>query len=255
MKGHKNAILDLHWTSDGNFLCTASPDRTVRVWDACRELQVKKWAEHEGYVNACCPARRGSPQLFLSGSDDGTCKVWDQRWKKSVRTLQDKYQVTSVAFSDHADLVFTGGIDNTIKVWDTRKYEVLYTLKGHGGTITGMSLSNDGSLLLSNAMDSTLRVWDVRPFASEERCMRVLSGHTHDFEMNLLKCAWSADDERVTCGSADAMVNVWDVNTGNLLYKLPGHQGSVNEAVFHPKEKIIGSCSTDRKIFLGEVDI
>ncbi|QDZ18993.1 WD40 repeat domain-containing protein [Chloropicon primus] len=255
LKGHKNAVLDLHWTSDGDYLCSASPDKTFRVWDAWQGVQVKKWAEHKGFVNSCCPARRGNPQLFLSGSDDGTCKIWDQRWKKSSRTLQDKFQVTSVAFSDHADLVFTGGIDNVVKVWDMRKSKVLYTLKGHGDTITGMSLSNDGNFLLTNAMDNTLRVWDVRPYAPQERCTRVLTGHSHNFEMNLLKCSWSMDDQRVSCGSADALVNIWDVNTGNLLYKLPGHQGSVNEAVFHPKEKIIGSCSTDKKVFLGEVDI
>ncbi|WZN63238.1 U5 small nuclear ribonucleoprotein [Chloropicon roscoffensis] len=256
LKGHKSAILDLHWTTDGKYICSASPDKTMRVWDTYKGVQVKKWDEHQSFVNSCCPARRGNPQLFLSGSDDGTCKMWDLRWKRSAKTLQDTYQVTSVAFSDQADLVFTGGVDNVVKVWDARKDdEVLYTLRGHSGTITGLSLSHDGSFLLSNSMDQTLRIWDVRPFAPKERCTRVLSGHAHNFEMNLLKCAWSADDQRVTCGSSDCFVNIWDVQTGGLLYKLPGHQGSVNEAVFHPREKIIGSCASDKKVFLGEVDI
>lgn len=30
-------------------------------------------------------------------------------------------------------------------------------------------------------------------------------------------------------------VNVWDTATRKLLYKLPGHTGSVNEVVYHPK--------------------
>ena len=47
---------------------------------------------------------------------------------------------------------------------------------------------------------------------------------------------------------------VWDVETCRLEYRLPGHTGSVNEAVFHPKEPIIGSCGSDKKIFLGELD-
>lgn len=38
-----------------------------------------------------------------------------------------------------------------------------------------------------------------------------------------------------------------------MLYALPGHKGSVNEVVFHPKEPIIGSCSNDRTLFLGEL--
>lgn len=31
------------------------------------------------------------------------------------------------------------------------------------------------------------------------------------------------------------MVYIWDVHSAQLQYKLPGHHGSVNEVVFHPK--------------------
>ena len=31
-------------------------------------------------------------------------------------TFKDRYQVTSVAFADAGDQVFSGGLDNTIKV-------------------------------------------------------------------------------------------------------------------------------------------
>ena len=37
------------------------------------------------------------------------------------------------------------------------------------------------------------------------------------------------------------------------MYKLPGHSGSVNECVFHPKEPIIGSASSDKTVYLGEL--
>lgn len=47
--------------------------------------------------------------------------------------------------------------------------------------------------------------------------------------------------------------NIWDVNTRRLMYKLPGHLGSVNDVVFHPKEAIVGSCSSDKTIYLGEL--
>ena len=78
-------------------------------------------------------------------------------------------------------------------------------------------------------------------------------GHQHTFERLLLRCDWSADGQQVTAGSSDRSVYIWDASTRKLLYKLPGHNGSVNEAVFHPKEPIIGSCSSDKTIFLGEL--
>lgn len=116
-----------------------------------------------------------------------------------------------------------------------------------------MALSPDGSHLLTNAMDSTLRSWDVRPFAPEQRCVSVFTGHAHNFEKNLLKCAWAPDGRSVSCGSADRQVYIWSTETKALLYKLPGHKGSVNEVVFSPKEAIVASCSTDKTIYLGEL--
>ncbi|KAM3248418.1 hypothetical protein P3L10_010187 [Capsicum annuum] len=49
------------------------------------------------------------------------------------------------------------------------------------------------------------------------------------------------------------MVYVWDTTSRHILYKLPGHTGSVNECVFHPNEPIIESCSSDKQIYLGEI--
>jgi WD40 repeat protein len=34
MRGHKNSILEMHWTPDGDNLLTCSPDKTIRLWDA-----------------------------------------------------------------------------------------------------------------------------------------------------------------------------------------------------------------------------
>lgn len=253
LKGHKNAVLDLQWTTDGAQLVTASPDETLRVWDVETGKQIKKMSEHSSFVNSCCPARRGPP-LVVSGADDGTAKLWDMRQRASLQTFPDKYQVTAVAFSDAADKIYTGGIDNVVKVWDLRKGEVVMLLEGHNDTLTGMRLSPDGSYLLTNAMDCTLRIWDMRPYAPQNRCVKIFTGHQHSLEKNLLKCDWSPDGSKVTSGSADRMVHIWDTTTRRILYKLPGHKGSVNEAVFHPTEPIIGSCSSDKQIFLGEFD-
>lgn len=129
------------------------------------------------------------------------------------------------------------------------------TLSGHTDTVTGMRLSPDGTHLLTNAMDNTLRMWDLRPYAPTNRCTKVFVGHQHNMEKHLLHCDWSPDGKAVTSGSADRMVNVWETQTRRLLYRLPGHSGSVNEVVFHPKEPIVASGATDKKIFMGEISL
>lgn len=252
LKGHKNAVLDLQWTTDGSNIISASPDKTLRAWDVETGMQIKKMSEHSSVVNSCCPNRRG-PLNIVSGSDDGTAKLWDIRTRGATQTFPDKFQITAVCFSDAADKIFTGGIDNDVKVWDIRRNEVTMTLQGHQDMITGMQLSPDGSYLLTNGMDNRLCIWDMRPYAPQNRCVKIFEGHQHNFEKNLLKCSWSPDGSKVTAGSADRMVYIWDTTSRRILYKLPGHTGSVNETAFHPNEPIIGSCSSDNQIYLGEI--
>jgi Prp8 binding protein len=69
-------------------------------------------------------------------------------------------------------------------------------------------------------------------------CIRLKYIHEFYSLKNLLRVAWSPNGEKLSAGSADKFVYVWDLNTKKILYKLPGHLGSVNEVDFHPNEPI-----------------
>ncbi|ETE65037.1 U5 small nuclear ribonucleoprotein 40 kDa protein [Ophiophagus hannah] len=138
-------------------------------------------------------------------------------------------------------------------VWDLRQNKLTYTMRGHADSVTGLSLSAEGSYLLSNAMDNAVRIWDVRPFAPKERCVKILQGNVHNFEKNLLRCSWSPDGSKIAAGSADRFVYVWDTTSRRILYKLPGHAGSINEVAFHPEEPIVLSASSDKRLYMGEI--
>jgi len=254
---HSGAILDLHFSSPdsgGNSIYTASTDKTVGVFDVASGSRIKRLKGHTSYVNSVHPARRGEP-MIVSGSDDCMIKVWDQRKRNAVQSLNNMYQVTAVTFNDTTDQIISGGIDNQVKIWDLRdSTQPLHCMAGHTDTVTGISLSPDGANVLTNAMDNTLRVWDIRPFAPEERCVKIITGHQHNFEKNLLHCKWSPDGAMVAAGSADRFVYVWDTATRRILYKLPGHLGSVNDVDFHLIEPIVLSASSDKSIYLGEFE-
>jgi len=254
LEGHKNAVLEVQWSADSTHLFSASADCTMAVWEVSGLRRIRRFTEHQSFVNSCCVSRTTNPQFLVSGSDDKTAKLWDTRAKKSTHTFEHKYQVTSVCFSQNADQIFTGGIDNKIRVWDIRKNCVAYKLTTHRDTVTGLELSPDGSFLLSNSMDNTLQISDIRPYVSQSRCVGVLPGVVHGVDQNLLKCCWSPDGSKISAGSADRFVTIWDVASRKILYKLPGHTGTVNEVDFHPSEPIIVSASADKKIYLGEIE-
>lgn len=52
---------------------------------------------------------------------------------------------------------------------------------------------------------------------------------TYDDKNNALHCLVSV---------VFRFVYIWDTTSRRILYKLPGHAGSVNEVVFHPEEPV-----------------
>lgn len=248
---HSNSILQLEYSSDGERLFSCSADKTVSIWDSATGCRLKKLRNHQTYVNSIS-ATPSDPNLLVSVADDCYINVWDLRTRKCAYSFRDKYQLTAVAFNN--DQVFVGGIENLIKVWDLRRGGFHYSMAGHLDTITGLSLSPDGHHLLSNSMDNTLKSWDVRPFAPVNRLEKTFLGHQHNFEKNLLRCSWSPNGNMVAAGSSDRIVYIWSYNTCDILYKLPGHRGSVNEVCFSPREPLVLSCSSDKQIYLGEIN-
>merc|ERR1719384_438756 len=180
MTGHTGAIVQLCFNQSGDNLYTASTDKTVGMFDSMTGQRIKRMKGHTSYVNSVDCARHDKP-LVVSGGDDCQIKVWDPRRRQAVTSLNNDYQVTAVQFNEDPTQIITGGIDNDLKIWDTRKNAIVAEMKGHTDTVTGMQLSPDGCHILTNAMDNTLRVWDSRPFCTGERCVKVFTGHNHNF--------------------------------------------------------------------------
>lgn len=92
LTGHSGAIMELHFSPDGNHLYTASTDMTLGLWDITAGTRIKKLKGHTSFVNSVSGARRGLTQL-CSGSDDSTIRVWDPRKRGQCYTLNNTYQV------------------------------------------------------------------------------------------------------------------------------------------------------------------
>lgn len=167
--------------------------------------------------------------------------------------ISDSFPITSVAFSTGGIEIFSAGIDPAIKAWDLRTKSELYRLGGHQDMVTSLAVSPDGTQLLSNSADNTVRTFDIKPFASKNRLLNVYEGSLHGIEQNLIRACWSSDGMKVAAGSSDRTVTVWDATSRKILYRLPGHKGTVNAVDFHPDENVIVSGSTDRTLLLGEL--
>lgn len=233
LSGHKGAVLDLQWSRDSDILFSASADMHLASWDLTSGTRIRRYIGHEEIVNAMDISKRGE-EILISGSDDGTIGIWDPRTKHAADYIETEFPITAVAISEAGNEIYSGGIDNDIKVWDVRKKAMVYTMLGHRDTVTTLKVSPDSQQLLSYSMDSTARTWDIRPFAPAERHIRTFDGAPLGLEKNLIRGSWDTSGKKIAVGAGDGTVVIWGSDTGKLLYKLPGHKGTVNCAEFAP---------------------
>ena len=211
---------------------------TVASWDLETGQRIRRHIGHEEVLNCLDVSRRGV-EMLVSGSDDGCIGFWDSRQKRAIDFIETEFPITSIAVAEAGNELYSGGIDNDIKVWDMRKKAVAYSMAGHTDTVTSLQVSPDTQALLSNSHDGTVRTWDIRPFAPTDRHIKTYDGAPGGLERNLIRASWDPKGERIATGSGDRTVVVWDVRTGKLLYKLPGHKGTVNDVRFSPGDEPI----------------
>ena len=124
-KGHKDSVEDLQWSpSEDTVFASCSVDKTVRIWDTrCKKRPMLTCSDaHDTDVNVIA-WNRLVEYLIVSGSDDGSFKIWDLRSFKSqapAAYFQWYTQpVTSVSWHPDDDSVLAvASADSTISIWD-----------------------------------------------------------------------------------------------------------------------------------------
>ena len=127
--------------------------------------------DHIYRVQCLTHATNDIDQYVISGSDDYFVKLWrlpTERAHESpelVIEVKPEYSfeghtrnVTSVLCTK--DLIISGSSDTTIMIWSIDKRNLLRTLIGHTGDVTGLQISVVNQLV-STSMDGTMKVWDL----------------------------------------------------------------------------------------------
>uniref|UniRef100_A0A0E0QVJ1 NLE domain-containing protein n=2 Tax=Oryza TaxID=4527 RepID=A0A0E0QVJ1_ORYRU len=111
MTGHQKLVNHVYFSPDGQWLASASFDKSVKLWNG---ITGKFVAAFRGHVADVYQISR----LLLSGSKDSTLKVWDIRTRKLKQDLPGHAdEVYAVDWSPDGEKVASGGKDRVLKLW------------------------------------------------------------------------------------------------------------------------------------------
>ena len=151
LTGHTGWVLAVSWSPDGSQLATGSYDNTIRLWDPKTGKQIGNPLKgHTKWVTSLAwepyhLQEPGRPRL-VSGSKDGTARVWDVVGKRADMALTGHKANVSCVRWGGTGIIYTASHDKTIKAWNAADGKLVNTLASHAHWVNHLALSTDFAL-------------------------------------------------------------------------------------------------------------
>ncbi|KAL3748723.1 hypothetical protein ACJRO7_009892 [Eucalyptus globulus] len=119
---------------DPNAFASASLDGTINIWNVNSSAPMFTLDAHEKGLNLVDYFSTHNMLYLLSDANDYTAKVWDDKGRKCVQTLQGyEHDVTAVCVHPDLPIVIPSSEEETLRVWNVNGFGLKHALKfGHG---------------------------------------------------------------------------------------------------------------------------
>jgi guanine nucleotide-binding protein subunit beta-2-like 1 protein len=215
-----------------DMLLSASRDKSLIYWTLTRDdekfgVAKRRLKGHSHYVQDVAISSDG--QFALSGSWDGTLRLWDLSTGTTTRNFYDHTKdVLSVAFSADNRQIVSGSRDKSIKLWNTLgQCKFTITEDGHKEWVSCVRFSPNLAtpLIVSAGWDKMVKVWNLTLCKLRTN----LIGHTG--YVNTVTV--SPDGSLCASGGKDGTAMLWDLNEGRHLSSLDAGD-IIHALVFSP---------------------
>uniref|UniRef100_A0A8C3LZT9 Pleckstrin homology domain interacting protein n=1 Tax=Chrysolophus pictus TaxID=9089 RepID=A0A8C3LZT9_CHRPC len=224
------------FSAGGMFLATGSTDHIIRVY-FFGSGQPEKISELEFHTDKVDSIQfSNSSSRFVSGSRDGTARIWQfkrREWKSilldmatrpSGQTLQGvedkitKLKVTMVAWDRHDNSVITAVNNMTLKVWNSFTGQLIHILMGHEDEVFVLEPHPfDPRVLFSAGHDGNVIVWDLARGVKIRSYFNMIEGQGHGA---VFDCKCSPDGQHFACTDSHGHLLIFGFGSSSKYDKI-----------------------------------
>lgn len=255
LQAHNDMITALDFDAPFGTMVTSALDDTVRVWDLNAGRCMGLLEGHHASVRCL----QVEDNIVATGSMDASIRLWDL--SKAEYSPRENRFIKSDDDAEEADVEEERPPSQPSSMQECP----LFSLEAHVDEVTALHFRGDH--LVSGSADKTLRQWDL----VKGRCVQTLdvlwAAAQASATMNSNDGQWratgrlpdaSADfvgalqcfDAALACGTADGMVRLWDLRSGQVHRSLVGHTGPVTCLQFDDVHLVTGSL--DRSVRVSQ---
>uniref|UniRef100_A0A672I4F1 Bromodomain and WD repeat domain containing 1 n=1 Tax=Salarias fasciatus TaxID=181472 RepID=A0A672I4F1_SALFA len=217
----------------GMFLATGSTDDVIRIYylGSGSPEKISELHEHTDKVDSIQFCHSG--ERFVSGSRDGTARIWKlhqrQQWRCLLLNMsatlpgeEESYfkpKVTMVAWDRHDNTVITAVNNHLLKVWNSYTGQLLHILKGHEAEVFVLEPHPfDPRIILSAGHDGNVFIWDLQRGTNTQHYFNMIEGQGHGA---VFDCKFTPDGQRFACTDSHGHLLIFGFGSSKPYEKLP----------------------------------
>jgi uncharacterized protein (TIGR02996 family) len=160
---------------------------------------------HTQFVQAL--AFTSDSKLLVTGSEDGSVRVWDVETGENVATSDAHGSaVNSLAFTADGKQLLTSSDDQTVKLWNIPSLDVVRTFEGHSDYVSEVAPAG-ATRAVSSSRDGSVRVWNL----DTGECL-----HTMDHGGWVSALGATRDGRFAVAGCDRNVIRMWNLQTGKV---------------------------------------
>eukprot|EP01100_Stratorugosa_tubuloviscum_P011733 TRINITY_DN5314_c0_g2_i1.p1 TRINITY_DN5314_c0_g2~~TRINITY_DN5314_c0_g2_i1.p1 ORF type:complete len:470 (-),score=164.21 TRINITY_DN5314_c0_g2_i1:80-1489(-) len=187
---------------------------TIEPWEI-PTIKRKSFVGHSDEINYVTFFPNSN--LFATGSNDKTVKIWDLKSGDEKKILKGASQaVASLAISQNNEFILAGCNDNSLRLW-TNQGVLRHTLS-HISKVSACTFMTDTQKAISTSYDRSIRCWDL----NKGMCLKNIFAISPCTDLCLLPNSTTAITSHI-----DGNIRFWDLRTSDCTFTNQFHSRQI----------------------------
>ncbi len=251
LEGHSTDVWDVVFSPNGQIAASVSDEMSI-LWDVQTGQIIRQFVGHAGSINFIAFSPDGQSMVTGDRGDNSSFIHWDVESGEIIRRFESNSTVAvDIEFTpDGAALLYGSLDDGALRLIDLQTGQIIHEMNPDAGTDSGgmkeIAISPDGLTAISGFANSEMFLWDLSTGALIQR---------YSIDGGAWAIAFHPDnDGTVLVGNNWSDLIALDLQTGEILNTITGHNNLVIDVTILPNGRYAISASLDNTLRLWDLD-
>jgi len=260
--GHKDAVLSIAISVEGEHVLTGSLDRSARLWSASSGQEVRTFGAPRrfGWQFVTSVDMNHDLRTVLTATRTGIVQLWEfdtarptVRIEHPSRRLFGKHCMQwrfPAVFAPDGRYILTGSLDQTARIWDAQTGEEMQRIDTSPHGVTAVAFCDDARKVLIGTLSGGVSMWNA---GNREEITRYQEPDGPPF-IAVTSIEMSPDSRLVLAGGAWPFAQIWDANTAVTLQQYRIDEMTIIESArFSTNSKLVAIGYSQSQVGLWDV--